>query len=103
MKPVNADSLLIPLIMELDCLAEGVHTFSVLQSKIFSLHTHLILVFGDIPSLYAHADERPQWCITAQTTPTYPQTPHKSLTLPTFPCTFSKCSLLRLVKSNLQL
>ena len=48
-KPVDADSFLIPLFMELDCLAEGVCAFSVLQSKIFSLHMHLILVFRDIP------------------------------------------------------
>ena len=103
-KPVDADSFLIPLIMELDHLAEGVRAFSVLQSKILSLRAHLILVFGDIPAasmpmqLKGHNGVSPcrMYEITGLRIP-------KSSTLPTFPCVVSKCSLLRLMKSNLPL
>ena len=50
-EPVDADSFLILLIMELDHLAEGVHPFYALESKIFALCTYLIIIFRDTPAI----------------------------------------------------
>lgn len=50
-KPIDSDSFLWPLLLELFRLANGTRAFDILTSKLFSLRAYLILVFGDIPAM----------------------------------------------------
>ena len=114
-EPVNVNSILIPLIMKLDHLAEGVCIFSAILSKFFALCMHLIIVFGDIPKvsmlmqMKGHNSLSP--CCMCEITglhipnshltthyfphhylnnPNLPWPPPNSSTLPIFPCIITK-------------
>jgi hypothetical protein len=50
-KPQDFDSFLWPFLQELLCLARGVRSFDALKGSLFTLHAHLIVVFGDIPAV----------------------------------------------------
>jgi hypothetical protein len=50
-KPWDADSFLWPLVQELLQLEIGVSAFDALLKAVFSLHTYVILIFGDIPAI----------------------------------------------------
>ncbi len=50
-KPVDIDSFLWPMVLELLRLAEGVQAFNVLSEHMFQLHAYLIVAFGDIPAV----------------------------------------------------
>ena len=50
-KPQDFDSFLWPSLQELLCLAHGIRSFDALKGSLFTLRTHLIVVFGDIPAI----------------------------------------------------
>ncbi|KIL55189.1 hypothetical protein M378DRAFT_53490, partial [Amanita muscaria Koide BX008] len=50
-KPADADSYLWPLVRELLQLSVGLTAFDAVTQKLFLLHAHLVVVFGDIPAV----------------------------------------------------